>query len=236
MTEVQKMNVAYNMDCMEAMKQFPDNAFDLAVVDPPYGIGADNFKNGAGASKDGGKLYSTAVKMKNRLNTGSGKLKNRLLNQSDCSWDSEPPQKEYFNELFRVSKNQIIWGGNYFDLPPTRGIIVWDKVQPWENFSQVELAWTSFDRPAALFKMCNTMSGKIHPTQKPVALYEWLFKKYAKPGDKILDTHLGSGSSRIAAYNAGLYFVGYEINELYFNLQEERYQKHTAQENLFLME
>lgn len=84
----------------------PDNAFDLAVVDPPYGIGADNFKNGAGASKDGGKLYSTAVKMKNRLNTGSGKLKNRLLNQSDCSWDSEPPQKEYFNELFRVSKNQ----------------------------------------------------------------------------------------------------------------------------------
>jgi site-specific DNA-methyltransferase (adenine-specific) len=123
---------------MEAMKQFPDNAFDLAVVDPPYGIGADNFKNGAGASKDGGKLYSTAVKMKNRLNTGSGKLKNRLLNQSDCSWDSEPPQKEYFNELFRVSKNQIIWGGNYFDLPPTRGIIVWDKVQPWENFSQVE--------------------------------------------------------------------------------------------------
>ena len=230
------MNVAYNMDCMEAMKQFPDNAFDLAVVDPPYGIGADNFKNGAGASKDGGKLYSTAVKMKNRLNTGSGKLKNRLLNQSDCSWDSEPPQKEYFNELFRVSKNQIIWGGNYFDLPPTRGIIVWDKVQPWENFSQVELAWTSFDRPAALFKMCNTMPGKIHPTQKPIALYEWLFKKYAKPGDKILDTHLGSGSSRIAAYNAGLYFVGYEINELYFNLQEERYQKHTAQENLFLME
>ena len=230
------MNVAYNMDCMEAMKQFPDNAFDLAVVDPPYGIGADNFKNGAGASKDGGKLYSTAVKMKNRLNTGSGKLKNRLLNQSDCSWDSEPPQKEYFNELFRVSKNQIIWGGNYFDLPPTRGIIVWDKVQPWENFSQVELAWTSFDCPAALFKMCNTMPGKIHPTQKPVALYEWLFKKYAKPGDKILDTHLGSGSSRIAAYNAGLYFVGYEINELYFNLQEERYQKHTAQENLFLME
>jgi len=229
-------NVAYNMDCMEAMKQFPDNAFDLAVVDPPYGIGADNFKNGAGASKDGGKLYSTAVKMKNRLNTGSGKLKNRLLNQSDCSWDSEPPQKEYFNELFRVSKNQIIWGGNYFDLPPTRGIIVWDKVQPWENFSQVELAWTSFDRPAALFKMCNTMPGKIHPTQKPIALYEWIFKKYAKPGDKILDTHLGSGSSRIAAYNAGLYFIGYEINELYFNLQEERYQKHTAQENLFLME
>lgn len=227
----------FNMDCMEAMRQMPDNAFDLAVVDPPYGIGADNFKNGAGASKNGGKLYqSTAVKMKNRLNTGSGKLKNRLLNQSDCSWDSEPPQKEYFNELFRVSKNQIIWGGNYFDLPPTRGIIVWDKVQPWENFSQVELAWTSFDRPAALFKMCNTMSGKIHPTQKPVALYEWLFKKYAKPGDKILDTHLGSGSSRIAAYENNLDFYGYEIDEFYFKLQEDWFEKHRSQMSLFVNE
>lgn len=234
------MNVAYNMDCMEAMRQMPDNAFDLAVVDPPYGINADKFNNGSG-KKTGGKGDSTATKLrKGRLNTGSGKLKNRLLNQSDCSWDAEPPQKEYFNELFRVSKNQIIWGGNYFDLPPTRGIIVWDKVQPWENFSQVELGWTSFDCPAALFKYCNAggvnQERKIHPTQKPVALYEWLFKKYAKPGDKILDTHLGSGSSRIAAYDAGLYFIGYEINELYFNLQEERYQQHIAQENLFLME
>ncbi len=229
------MNVAFNMDCMEAMKEFPDKFFDLAVVDPPYGIGADNFKNGAGASKDGGKLYSTAVKMKNRLNQGSGKLKNRLLNQSDCSWDSEPPKKEYFNELFRVCQDCIIWGGNYFNLPPTRGIIVWDKVQPWENFSQVELAWTSFDRPAALFKMCNTMPGKIHPTQKPVELYAWIFQKYAKTGMKILDTHLGSGSSRIAAYDAGLEFYGYEINKTYFDLQEERFQNHIAQQNLFLM-
>lgn len=230
------MNVAYNMDCMEAMKEFPDKFFDLAVVDPPYGIGADNFKNGAGASKDGGKLYSTAVKMKNRLNQGSGKLKNRLLNQSDCSWDSEPPKKEYFDELFRVCQNCIIWGGNYFNLPPTRGIIVWDKVQPWENFSQVELAWTSFDRPAALFKMCNTMPGKIHPTQKPVELYAWIFQKYAKPGMKILDTYLGSGSSRIAAYDAGLDFYGYEINKMYFDLQEERFENHTLQRNLFLGE
>ena len=228
------INVAYNMDCMEAMKEFHDKFFDLAVVDPPYGIGADNFKNGAGASKDGGKLYSTAVKMKNRLNQGSGKLKNRLLNQPDCSWDSEPPKKEYFDELFRVCQNCIIWGGNYFNLPPTRGIIVWDKVQPWENFSQVELAWTSFDRPAALFKMCNTMPGKIHPTQKPVELYSWIFQKYAKTGMKILDTHLGSGSSRIAAYDAGLEFYGYEINKIYFDLQEERFEKHTSQMNFFL--
>jgi site-specific DNA-methyltransferase (adenine-specific) len=225
---------------MEAMKQFPDNAFDLAVVDPPYGINADKFSNCAGL-KDHGKGQSTAQKLKakGRLNSGSGKLKNRVLNQSDCSWDSAPPSREYFNELFRVSKNQIIWGGNYFDLPPTRGIIVWDKMQPWENFSQVELAWTSFDRPAALFKYCNaggaTQERKIHPTQKPVALYEWIFKKYSKPGDKILDTHLGSGSSRIAAYNAGLYFIGYEINELYFNLQEQRFEEHTSQQNLFLM-
>lgn len=229
-------SLAFNMDCMEAMKRFPDKYFDLAVVDPPYGIGADNFKNGAGASKDGGKLYSTAVKMKNRLNQGSGKLKNRLLNQSDCSWDSEPPKKEYFDELFRVCQNCIIWGGNYFNLPPTRGIIVWDKVQPWENFSQVELAWTSFDRPAALFKMCNTMPGKIHPTQKPVELYAWIFQKYAKTGMKILDTHLGSGSSRIAAYDMNLDFFGYEIDKIYFDLQEERFQRHIAQQNLFLME
>ena len=228
------MNVAYNMDCLAAMREMPDNAFDLAVVDPPYGIGADNFKNGAG-SKDHPQ-GSTTVKMKNRLNQGCGKLKNRTLNQSDCSWDAEPPQKEYFDQLFRVSKNQIIWGGNYFDLPPTRGIIVWDKMQPWENFSQVELAWTSFDRPAALFKMCNTMPGKIHPTQKPIELYAWIFQKYSKPGDKVLDTHLGSGSSRIAAFDAGLEFCGYEINEIYFQLQEERFAKHTAQQNLFLME
>lgn len=141
---------------------------------------------------------------------------------------------------FVCRKTRSYGGGNYFDLPPTRGIIVWDKMQPWENFSQVELAWTSFDRPAALFQYCNAgganQEKKIHPTQKPIALYEWLFKKYAKPGDKILDTHLGSGSSRIAAYNAGLDFYGYEIDETYFRLQEERFEKHTAQQNLFLME
>lgn len=224
---------------MEAMKEFPDGFFDLAVVDPPYGIGADNFKNGAGASKDGGKLYSTAVKMKNRLNQGGGKLKNRALNTSDASWDVAPPP-EYFDELRRVSKDQIIWGGNYFDLPPTRGIVVWDKLQPWDNFSQVELAWTSFDNPARLFRYSTTgganHEGKIHPTQKPVALYAWLFRHYAKQGMKILDTHLGSGASRIAAYDAGLDFWGYEINQTYFELQEERFARHAAQENLFLQQ
>lgn len=226
---------AFNMDCMEGMRQYPDKYFDLAVVDPPYGIGADNFNNGAGASKDKGKIYSTAVKMKkNRLNQGAGKLKDRTLNQHDCSWDANPPGKEYFEQLFRVSKNQVIWGGNYFDLPPTRGIIVWDKVQPWDNFSQVEIAWTSFDKPAALFRMCNTMPGKIHPTQKPKALYDWIFSKYAKPGMKIIDTHLGSGSSRLAAYDAGLDFVGYEIDKDYFTKQEQRFADYTAQTNLFI--
>jgi site-specific DNA-methyltransferase (adenine-specific) len=229
--------LAFNRDCMEAMKEFPDGFFDLAVVDPPYGIGADNFKNGAGASKDGGKLYSTAVKMKNRLNQGGGKLKNRALNTSDTSWDVAP-SPEYFDELRRVSKNQIIWGGNYFNLPPSRGIIVWDKLQPWDNFSQVEIAWTSFDRPARLFRFSTTGGAKnerkIHPTQKPVSLYAWIFGLYAKPGMKIIDTHLGSGSSRIAAYNAGLDFWGYEIDKVYFDMQEARFEQHTAQENLFL--
>lgn len=228
------MNIAYNMDCLAAMREMPDNAFDLAVVDPPYGINADLFNNGSGASKDKG-VYGTAVRLrKGRLNSGGGKLKNRLLNQSDCSWDKETPPKEYFEELFRVSKNQVIWGGNYFDLPPTRCIVVWDKLQPWENFSQVEIAWTSFDSPAAIFRMANTMAGKIHPTQKPVDLYRYIFSHYAKPCYKILDTHLGSGSSRIAAYDAGLDFVGYEIDKEYFDKQEERYQRHISQISLFV--
>ena len=222
------------MDCLAAMREMPDKYFDLAVVDPPYGINADTFNNGSGASKDRG-IYGTAVRLrKDRLSHGSGKLENRLLNQSDCSWDKDPPPKEYFDELFRVSKNQVIWGGNYFHLPPTRGIAVWDKLQPWENFSQVELAWTSFDTPASLFRMANTMGNKIHPTQKPVALYAWIYSRYAKPGDKILDTHLGSGSSRIAAYDAELDFVGYEIDKEYFDKQEERYQRHISQISLFV--
>lgn len=228
------MNEAYLIDCMEYMRTLPDKAFDLAIVDPPYGIGADNFKNGSGESKDKGHEYGTAVRLKkNRLNSGGGKLKNRTLNQSDCSWDAKPPSEEYFKELFRVSKNQVIWGGNYFPLPPTRCVAVWDKKQPWENFSQVEIAWTSFDKPASLFSMCNTYSGKIHPTQKPVALYKWILSRYAKPGDKILDTHLGSGSSRIAAYDMGFNFVGCEIDKEYFDLQEKRFAEHTAQTRMF---
>lgn len=155
-------------------------------------------------------------------------------------WDVAPP-REYFDELARVSKAQIIWGGNYFDLPPTRCFLIWRKLNiPLEGFSMapVEYAWTSFNDNAAMFEaFSNAAVGnekRIHPTQKPVALYAWLFRRYAKPGYKILDTHLGSGSSRIAAYDAGLDFWGYEIDKIYFDLQEERFAKHAAQTSLFV--
>lgn len=200
-------NIAYNMDCMEYMRSLPDKAFDLAVVDPPYGISITN----------------------------SGRLKK--YNANNKKWDEEIPQKQYFDELFRVSKNQIIWGGNYFYLPPTRCFLIWDKQQPEDvSFSSCEFAWTSFDQSAKTFyySMLHDKDYRFHPTQKPVSLYSWIFSRYAKPGDKILDTHLGSGSSRIAAYDAGLDFVGCEIDPDYFKAQEERYKNHIAQLNLFL--
>lgn len=202
------MNTAYCIDCMEALPNIPDKYFDLAIVDPPYGLSKSS-------------------------SSGSGKLKNRALNLGNISrWDT-PPSDEYFSELFRVSKNQIIWGGNYFRLPPCRCFVVWDKLQPWENFSRCEYAWTSFNKPAKLFAFNNRRGVNIHPTQKPVELYEYLLSKFSNIGDKILDTHLGSGSSRIAAYNAGLDFVGFEIDRDYFDKQEDRFETHTAQLNIF---
>jgi site-specific DNA-methyltransferase (adenine-specific) len=217
---------AYLMDCMDLMAQYPDKYFTLAVVDPPYGIGQPKQCDLKGYNAR--KSLEERLQ-KNRLNSGGGKLKNRKLNSSNCEWDNDIPSEEYFLELKRVSKNQIIWGGNYFPLPPSRCIICWDKVQPWENFSQVELAWTSFDKPAQLYRYDNRTGDKIHPTQKPVALYDWIFKNYAKPGDKILDTHLGSGSSRIAAEKAGLDFVGCELNPDYFAAQETRFKNFISQ-------
>jgi site-specific DNA-methyltransferase (adenine-specific) len=157
----------------------------------------------------------------------------------DCSWDYEPPAEEYFNELFRISKNQIIWGGNYFPLPPTRGIIVWDKCQPWENFSHVELAWTSFDKPAALFKYSNTggnnLEKKINPCQKPTPLYKWLLKKYANKGDKILDTHAGSASSLVACYQMGFDYIGFEIDKECYDLANKRLEEVKRQCSIFEM-
>lgn len=193
----------YNMDCMEYMRSIPDKHFELAIVDPPYGLDKKSTQ-------------------------GSGKLKNRCLNRGDIhQWDIRPP-KEYFDELFRVSKNQIIWGGNYFPLPPTRCFVCWDKQQVWENFSQCELAWTSFDKPAKHVTIPNrggqADKNKFHPTQKPIDLYAYLLRVFAKPGDKILDTHLGSGSSRIAAYKMGFDFYATEIDPVYFEAQEKRFR------------
>lgn len=207
-------NEAFNVDCMDYMKNCDDKQFDLAIVDPPYGIEEMTGKE---------------------VNHGRGKLKNRAFNFGEKKfnqWD-KAPSKEYFIELFRVAKNQIIFGGNYFSLSPTRGFIVWDKSQPFPNFSACEFAWTSFNVPAKIFKFDNRVGGKIHPTQKPVALYKWILKNYAKKNDTILDTHLGSGSSRIAAYDMGFNFVGTEIDSEYFEKQEKRFRDHCAQGNLF---
>lgn len=222
----------YNMDCMEYMKSIPDKFFDLAVVDPPYGINAPNMTMGSNLNRKHGGYNneSTAQRIKKgRLNQEAGKLKNRALNTMQCDWDFYPPSEDYFRELERVSKNRIIWGGNYFQLPPTRGILCWDKMQPWENFSQFELAWTSFDCPAAIIHLSNTGGAnkeiKIHPTQKPIALYHWVLKKFAKQGDRILDTHLGSGSSRIAACKMGFDFYATEIDKDYFQAQEKRFKE-----------
>ena len=195
-------------DCMNVMKDYEDNHFDLAIVDPPYGL-------------------------PKRSTQGQGKLADRKIQEMyKKGWDIEP-KKEYFDELFRVSKNQIIWGGNYFDLPPTRGIICWDKVQPFPNFSAWEMAWTSFDVVARIYKFDNRTSDKIHPTQKPVKLYEWLLHKYSEKGQKILDTHLGSGSIAIACHYFGVDLVGIEIDEEYYNKAQERIDELTRQEALW---
>lgn len=191
----------YNCDCLDFLRKCSNNQFDLAIVDPPY------------------QLKKSSV-------TGSGKLKNRTLNKHDMSWDIAPT-KEYFDELFRVSKNQIIWGGNYFPLPPCRCFVVWNKEQVWENFSQCEFAWTSFDKPAKLVTISNRggFVDKInwHPTSKPVDLYIYLLRTFAKEGDVILDTHLGSGASRIAAYKMGFDFYACEISKDYFDKQTDRF-------------
>lgn len=208
------MNEAYNMDCMIALRDMPDKCFDLAVVDPPYGI-EKAFSATSRIAKYGGV---------------------EIVNDAK-------PTAEYFTELFRVSKNQIIWGYNHLSdmLPKTKEFIFWYKHNPVDTYSDGELAWTSFNKTAKVFDypFFGTVGAdriRIHPTQKPVNLYIWIYAHYAKPGDKILDTHLGSGSSRIAAYEAGLDFVGYEIDKEYFAKQEERFAQYTAQSNLFLTE
>lgn len=211
------MNVAYNMDCMDAMRQMPDGCFDLAVVDPPY------YKDAKNIIVPGGDVSTTGV----------ARRKYKMP-----YW--EPPGNPYFSELIRVSKEQIVFGVNYFEKQRFGcGRLVWDKLADNGTlFSDCELASCSIIHHVEIFRFAwngmiqGDMKNKeirIHPTQKPVALYTWIFTRYAKPGFKILDTHLGSGSSRIAAYDAGLDFVGFEIDPDYFSAQEERFQAHTAQ-------
>ena len=200
----------HNRDCMLALKEFKDNEFNLAIVDPPYGINVTKMPLGNGKNK----IY-------------------RGKNQ----WDSEIPKKDYWDNLFRVSKNQIIWGGNYFDLPPSKSWVVWDKNNGESDFADGEMAWTSFNKPMRIKKIhwCGSASnwedtnGKIHPTQKPVKLYEWLLMNYANEGDKILDTHLGSGSIAIACHNLGFELEGYELDKEYFEAAKKRLKQHQSQ-------
>jgi site-specific DNA-methyltransferase (adenine-specific) len=210
----------FNMDCVEAMKGYPDNYFDLAIVDPPYGIGMDGGKIGKG------------------------------IDFNTKNWDSAIPIAEYWEQLFRVSKNQIVWGGNYMTeyLKPTSAWVYWDKMQDGfgKTFSSGELAWTSYKNPmkqirykyqgnyigfenSITTKSSNHEMLKIHPTQKPVALYRWLLQNYAKEGDKILDTHLGSGSSRVAADMEGYNFTGYELDKDYFDASVKRFNDYKQQ-------
>lgn len=202
-----------NGDCMKYMRNMKDKEYDLAICDPPYGIGGDAIHA-------------------DRFYKGSGKLRDRALQKFASKWDIAP-DKKYFEELKRISTNQIIWGGNYFDLGRCRCFIFWDKMQPWDNFSKGEMAWTSFDTPANLFRFDNRTSDKIHCTQKPVKLYEWLLKNYAKPGDKILDTHGGSMSIAIACYNLDFDLTLFEIDEDYYRAGVERFENHKKQQRLF---
>ena len=199
----------YNCDCIELLKQTPDKYYSLCIVDPPYGIGHSQLSG-----------------------TSRGAKFNR--HNDSVSWDLAP-SKEYFRELFRVSKNQIIWGGNYFDLPPTKCVLIWDKVQEFSG-SDFELAWTSFDKPSKAFRMSRVeaySNGKIHPCAKPVALYKWLLHNYAKQGDKILDTHGGSMSIAIACHQMGFDLTLCELDKDYYEAGINRVKEETAQKDLF---
>jgi site-specific DNA-methyltransferase (adenine-specific) len=208
-----------NEDCMEGMARYPDKYFDLAIVDPPYGIGEDGSKNHTRSKLSIAKNY-----------------------KSFAGNDIFAPDINYFNELLRVSKNQIIWGANHFieNIPNADSScwIVWDKDNGKSDFADCELAYTSFKSAVRIYKFkwqgmlqenMKIKEKRIHPTQKPVTLYKWLLHNYAKQGDKIIDTHLGSGSSRIAAYEMGFDFTAFELDKEYFEAQEKRYKAHIMQ-------
>ena len=211
------MGVFLNIDCMEGMKQYPDKYFDLAIVDPPYGINADGGTGGFGCA---------------------------MARHYSSKWDATIPSREYFTELQRVSKAQIVWGGQYMTehLPPGTKWLVWDKVGEgkFQNpYSKCELAWTSLTGVVDKF-VCYQMgfvsddkSQRIHPTQKPIALYKWILTNYAKPGDIILDTHVGSASSLIACEELGFDYVGFEINEGYYQKAKARIEEFNQQVRMF---
>jgi len=219
-----------NEDNMELMARYEDNYFDLAIVDPPYGIGADKAQNAAAESRK---------KANGKSKAGRGWKEYKLTN-----WDNKIPNKEYFKELFRVSKKQIIWGGNYFNYlwGFSNSFIVWNKMQRDFSLADGELAWFSeknkamrifdFSRGGALADN-NKNGGRLHPTQKPVKLYEWLLMNYAKDGFRILDTHLGSGSIAIACHNLGYDLTACELDKDYYNAAMKRIQQHKAQQRLF---
>ena len=208
---------AYQMDNMDALRQTPDNYYSLAVIDPPYGIGIDG------------------QKLSNKNKNPKHNRKQHIFK----GWDNAIPSEQYFKELFRVSVNQIIWGGNYFTkyLPPTKAWIFWYKGQNDLTMSDGELAWTSFDKVTRQININRGQlmveGGTMHPTQKPIKLYDWIFKNYTKEGDKILDTHLGSGSSRIAADMHKLDFTGYELDKEYFDASVKRYNDYKKQLKMF---
>jgi site-specific DNA-methyltransferase (adenine-specific) len=240
-----ELNRLYLMDCMDGMAQFPDKFFELAVVDPPYGVGSVTYMPRTRADAFGGYIdkYEITVATLDVNQRAGSKVdvihSNNTLGSSGNFGDSNTsPKPEYFDELFRVSKHQIIWGGNYFILPPSRGFVIWRKTTVAESFSMAmcEYAWLSFNANAKVFDGApqgTAQDPRVHPTQKPVALYRWLLQHYAKPGDKILDTHVGSASSLIACHQMGFDFMGFEIDPDYHKAATERLERARAQVSVF---
>lgn len=212
-------SVVYNEDCVEGMKRFPDKYFDLAVCDPPFGMLGNTFR----------------VKSKQFTNGfASSALDKSELSEAKISL-GDRPSTEFFSELYRVSKNQIVFGMQYFVeyLIPHQAVIIWDKGNGTNRFSDAEIAWTSFDTAVRIINKWMQPCGRIHPTQKPIELYDWIFNEYAEKGIRILDTHLGSGSSRIACHKAGLHFTGFEIDKEYYEAQEKRFKNFVSQLRMF---